>query len=117
MLKSRRIVNAAVLFLIVTAMASVWLVVSIVKITNARDELVSYVVDGTAGFRSMGSVAPGKSVYLYRFRISEGGISIRAQSDRTNDCKANVYVVPPIGGKCDMHFKRDASECRCRLGI
>ncbi len=94
-----------------------WLWLSLIHITNEQHVRISYVVGGTAGFASSGIIEPGESRYLPRLLTREGGFDVLITSGAERLCDTNVYVVPPLGGKCNITISPDMTTCECKLGL
>lgn len=114
---SQRHLKLIAMLTIAAALLFSWMWMSLVRITNDSKVSLSYTINGTAKFDDQGVLAPGESKYIPRLLTNEGGIHIQTGSANGDMCEVNVYVVPPVGGKCNVRLTHDAIKCRCRLGL
>jgi len=97
-------------------LVSAWTWLSLVRIINKQSVEVLYVVQEPTGRETRGVLGPDESRYLHKF-LTEGGLSVRVISRGKRQCDVNVYVVPPLGGKCEVRLTPDSNTCACRLGL
>lgn len=109
----RKILVLAVL--VAVAAALIWVPLSVIKIRNSDRAAISYNVSGPSNLEYHGILKPGGSRTITSF-VKEGGIHVHSIGANRRECRANIYVVPPLGGKCVVEFTDRLAECDCRLG-